>query len=238
MSNLAAAITRGEWQLNGDAIRVSVSGRLLDGQHRCAAVVQSGQSIPAILVTGLSDDVFATIDRGVGRSTGDVLSIRGDANYINLAAITRMLHIYRRSGSPYNGNPDNAPTSLQQLALVDEHPELHDSARWASSHKWSRRLLTPSFAGFCHFVFTKKDRAAAASFFAGLETGVGLEAGSPVLLLRTRLLESQAGKEKLSPLYKAALVFKAFRLHCDGASLKSLRVRTEGDNAEKDLFVL
>lgn len=236
--NLAKAMRRGEWELNGDSIRVSHSGRLLDGQHRCAAVVESGITIQTILVTGLADDVFATIDRGLGRTTSDTLSIRGETNSAVLASITRLLHIYTLSGDPYNGNPEHHPTTKQQIELLEAHPCLHDSARWIASSKWCRKYISASLAGFCHFVFTKKDAVTSKTFFAELETGIGMGAGSPVLLLRNRLTDSHSSKDKLSPKYRAGLIFKAFKLYRDGATIKYLRVRTEGDGAEKDIFVL
>lgn len=42
---LARAIERGEWQMPPDAIMVSDSGKLLNGQHRLTAVVRSGKPV-------------------------------------------------------------------------------------------------------------------------------------------------------------------------------------------------
>ena len=36
--NLATAIKNGEWQVNGEAIKVDKEGNLLDGQHRLSAI--------------------------------------------------------------------------------------------------------------------------------------------------------------------------------------------------------
>jgi hypothetical protein len=113
VSVLAKAIKRGEWSFNGDAIRVSRSGRLLDGQHRCQAVVEAGIAVMTLLVTGLEDDVFSTIDRGFGRTTGDIMSIKGESNYIELASISRLVHLYETCGQPFSGNPSITPTANQ-----------------------------------------------------------------------------------------------------------------------------
>lgn len=237
-AGLTRAIQRGEWDMNGSPIRVSRSGRLLDGQHRCTAVLESGVAVPVVLVTGLDDAVFATIDNGAKRTTGDALAIMGEANTNALAAITRTAYIYATAGDPYSSNSDHHPTTKQHLDFLESHPLLRDSANWVASMKWCRKYLPPSLAGFCHFVFTAKDPEAAGLFFSGLETGIGLCAGDPVLLLRNRLMEVHKSKSKLAYSYKAALTFKAFKLHRDGATLKYLRVRTEGGSAEKDVFVL
>lgn len=236
--NLAASIKRGEWALNGDAIRVSSSGVLLDGQHRCMAVIEAGMPIQTLLVTGLDQGVFTTIDRGRGRTTADAMAIRGDANSSALAAATRLLFIYQSCGVPRPTSPEHTPTTNQQLALLDATPALRVSATWAASSAWCRRHLTPSSAVFCHYLFTSASAEAAKTFFSGLESGVGLAAGSPILLLRNRLAESVASKERVEHIYRMALAFKAFKLHRDGAFVKTLRVRTEGDTPERDIFIL
>lgn len=238
MQGLARAMARGEWEFNGDAIRLSSTGKLIDGQHRCAAVVHSGVSIKTLLITDLNESVFSTIDRGRGRTTSDTLSIQAEKNARTLAAIARVFYIYMQSGDPYHGNPDYSPTTKQLVALLEEHPSLRDSAHWAMCSKWHVKFVKASLAGFCHFVFMGKDKESASTFFESLETGAGLDAGSPILLLRTRLMEEHSSKGKMSMKYKAALIFKAFKLYRDGASIKFLRVRTEGETAEKDVFVL
>jgi hypothetical protein len=50
------------WKHNGDTIKVSIEVVLLDGQHRCLAVIETGVSIEAALSYGLESEVFDTID--------------------------------------------------------------------------------------------------------------------------------------------------------------------------------
>lgn len=238
VSRLAQAIRRGEWKLNGDAIRISKDGRVQDGQHRCYAVIQAEASIQTLLVTGLDNDVFDTIDKGIAKTAGDSFATCGEANFTTLASTTRLLYVYQRTGNPFNANADSAPTTKQQMQLLKENPSLRASASWISASNWCRRYLSPSLGGFCHFLFSKADKDAAKSFFDSLESGVGLEAGSPVLFLRNRLMEMPNSKERINKSYKAALVFKAFKLHRDGALIKTLRVRTEGDMPEKGIFTI
>ena len=235
---LAGAMSRGEWATNGDAIRVSKSGVLLDGQHRLSAVIQSGATVQMMIVSGLDDEVFSTIDRGAGRKTSDVMAILNVPNYVRISSVTRLLHTWEVCGDPFNGNPRYAATTAQQLDVYERHPGLADSASWASSKRWSTKFVPSSVVCLCHYLFTKADRASADSFFLDLETGAGLPDGSPVLLLRNRLVEQASKKGRLDKRYMTALIFKAFKLHRDGASLKQLRVRTEGDGPERDVFVI
>jgi hypothetical protein len=81
---LARAIERGEWQMPPDAIMVSDSGRLLNGQHRLTAVVRSGKPIQSYLVAPFNvmrlfdkceasapDSLFMVMDCGVTRGASD-----------------------------------------------------------------------------------------------------------------------------------------------------------------------
>jgi hypothetical protein len=235
---LANAMLRGEWQTNGDTIRVSNTGRLLDGQHRLSAIIKSGVSLEVVLVTGLSDSAFTTIDRGIARTTGDMMGMAGEKNYNILAAATALMHRLDVVGDPHHGNCAYAPTSDQQLAILANNPGLRRSASWSSGSTWCKRYATAGISAFCHYLFHRADYAAAESFFAGLETGAGLEPGSPILLLRSRLADAKFGKERIDKRYMTGLIFKAFKLHRDGAHVKALRIRTEGDSPERDIFVL
>jgi hypothetical protein len=48
VDDYAAAMTAGEWQLR-EPLWLTACGRLLNGQHRCAAVIQSGETIVTYL---------------------------------------------------------------------------------------------------------------------------------------------------------------------------------------------
>lgn len=236
---LASAIQRGEWALNGDAIRISNTGVILDGQHRLKAISLSGETVQTLVVSGLPDSVFDTIDvGGRARTAGDVFSIRGEKNFTVIASITRMIHKYELTGNPYHGSHESNPSVKEMEAVLARHPDIRRSASFIGSSKWCRKYMSPSLGGFAHYVFSAKNQTKAEEFFAQLESGAGLDAGSPVLLLRDRLADASTSKEKLKDSYRAALAFKSFRLHLDDAFVKNLRVRTDGDAPERNLFAL
>ena len=58
----------GNWQLNGETIKVAIDGELIDGQNRLTACVMSGKSFRTVLITGLPNVVKKTIDSGKKRS--------------------------------------------------------------------------------------------------------------------------------------------------------------------------
>lgn len=64
----------GDWHLSPEAIVISNTGRLLNGQHRLSAVVKSGVTVQFLIIRGPNDDVFAVMDRGAIRSIADALN--------------------------------------------------------------------------------------------------------------------------------------------------------------------
>lgn len=83
---LADQMRRGQWKMNGEPIIFSGSGKLLDGQHRLAAVIRSGTSVEMAVARGVDEDAFVTIDTGKGRTAGDVFAIAGIKCYNNISA--------------------------------------------------------------------------------------------------------------------------------------------------------
>ena len=111
----AADMASGNWNYDGAPIRRSVSGRLIDGQHRCAGVVRSGVTIPAVLIDGLADDVQLTMDTGKPRSFGDYLTFRGVIDPTARAAITGLLWKYEQAAVDYRGDWMKRPVATPPL---------------------------------------------------------------------------------------------------------------------------
>lgn len=234
---LARTMSRGEWELNGDAVRFAETGVLIDGQHRLRAIVRSGVSIESLVVTGLSESTFDVIDQGKARSPSEVLSMRGEVNTVALASSVRMLHLWRTTGNPFDSSTEAAPSPRQLEATLDENPGIRRCIRTAES-RWIKKFITVRLAAFSFFVFENSPLGdSVESFYDSLENGESAFRGDPVMLLRDMLMEDKAASAKrgMNKSYKLALIFKAFTKHAYHEPVKFLRVRTKG-NKEKDLF--
>jgi hypothetical protein len=74
---LAKQMKQGQWKMDGDPIKVSATGRILDGQHRLHAIVESDTTQQIIILYNVPDESFSVIDTGRVRQAADVLSITG-----------------------------------------------------------------------------------------------------------------------------------------------------------------
>ena len=149
VDTLAKEISKGKWKVNGDTMCLN-GDMLIDGQHRLAAVVQSGISIQAFVIDNLPSDVFDTKDIGRRRSPGDKLGVRGERNACRLAACLLLIDKYM------TGRVDKCVTysNSEIEELLEKYPEARESLQVTTSTKG---LLTPSVLDACHYLFSRKN---------------------------------------------------------------------------------
>jgi hypothetical protein len=94
VKTIARAITAGLWQVNGQTLVFDAAFRLLDGRHRCLAIVEAGQSVQTFCVIGIDPSCFVTMDSGRKRSGSDILSIAGHPQAQTLCSALRWLWRY------------------------------------------------------------------------------------------------------------------------------------------------
>lgn len=73
VNTYAKEMERNNWQLNGESIVISDKGNLLNGRHRCSASVKTGLPFVTIIVYGIDEDTFYTIDAGKSRTDKDLI---------------------------------------------------------------------------------------------------------------------------------------------------------------------
>lgn len=232
---IADQIKSGGWRLNGESIKFSKSGVLLDGQHRLLAVIEANIPITTIVVRGVDDDTFSTIDTGRPRKAGDVMSIDGYKNANNLAAALRVIDTYYM-GHPFGTRYSNAEIlglAKKYISQIEGQPCAHSSVRFMHN-KIQRMLIAPlSVCSAAHYIFSAISMHEANLFMERIFDGTGLGADSPELLLKNRLIANRIAKSSLPPKYIFMLIVKAWNHRRAGNSIKCLRVRTDGDSPEE-----
>ena len=103
--NYTQDISSNQWPFTGDSVVIDNTGGVLDGQHRLESIVDSGKSLPSIIVVGVKNSVFAYIDRGASRSLQDALYIMGRENPKELAAAINVAYWLDVKGAILKTNP-------------------------------------------------------------------------------------------------------------------------------------
>lgn len=119
VARLAQAMKRGEWVANHQAIALNGS-KLIDGQHRLMAVIESGLSFVEMSVIADADTKhFDTIDIGVKRSNADIF--REDMHVMMPINFVASLTI-GKSATPHQIQPIYSKLHSQVRELVNSAP--------------------------------------------------------------------------------------------------------------------
>lgn len=200
------------WEFNGEPVIVSKDGLLNDGQHRCRAVIETGQSIRMVIVFGPQRKSRLTLDQGTPRTVGHFLSMVGHTDANALASLGANIYQYRSAGKLSNNGRDK-PTKSECREVVESTKGIAESLGFVS-RTGAARIASRTILGFCHWAIRQKaGDAAADTFIDKLLSGHDLSKGSPILYARNRLTEIK-GKMFLNE--KAELIFRAYNLWCAG----------------------
>jgi len=180
----------GDWHLSTDAIGIDQDGRLVNGQHRLNAIIQSGRAQPFILVTGIDPDAFKWIDEVYKRSLKHSLRMVGYSHVTRLSALVRMLYSWEQGRNPLSDSPSN----VQGVKFADYHsPEILDTVKEMQSiSDQAGKLWRPSTINFVYHTMRWRSERKVYDFVEGVASGLGLtDRSDPRYRLRDRLIEER-----------------------------------------------
>lgn len=186
------AMKAGQWQLNGETIIVSDTGKLLDGQHRLYAVIEHGGAIEMNVARGAPMPSFSTIDLGTARSARDILTMDGVSYAAAIVPAAAML--WRMWHGLRIGEPCTPQTIRETIPLF---PALR---KWAAHADGTKGILprTIMLTSVAYLEDIAADPEAAERFFADMTKGANLHEGSPTLALRNRLTNIRLSGQTLT----------------------------------------
>lgn len=177
----------GRWMPVGEII-FDREGNLLDGQHRLMAVLRADVPVELRVTRNADPSVRYVIDTGIKRTNGDALKMRGVLNSSAAASTARLLQIYaeRLPTSQFT------PLTTQEYALKHDH-EIQRSLPFGQRLRRTISNANQSVFAAAHVMFSRKDSAAADTFFEQLILGNNLDKGNPILALRNSLMVGHRG---------------------------------------------
>lgn len=190
VTKLVTEIRSGNWQLNGETVIVSKSGKLLDGQHRLAAVALAGKTVPMVIAFDAPEDAVATIDTGRSRSTSDILSMNGIEGGHTIAASAGLFWRMMTAAVPVAILP-----ASYAITILERYPSFGYWGKRISKTKGLTAIIPPAalIPALVYLTSVANREDLANRLFDGLATGAGLRDGDPVLALRNRLLNRRVG---------------------------------------------
>jgi len=186
--SMAYALSSGGWDHRVACVmQVSRDGYLVDGQHRCHAVIRSGVPIRAIIVTADLDvgdgttPTMAAIDLGAKRSIADVLGVSNRSTSI----VTVMASV---AGRP------QSPESVRRV--LDAHPEIEYLVEHAPTTRRGITTAPVSGAAVLRMVEHPGLSDEIADQFRALSIGDTGSMRPRIQTLQRQLLDGYAGAKK------------------------------------------
>lgn len=185
----AREMAEGRWQMNGEPIQFAEDGTLLNGQHRLTAIVESGITVPMLVVTGLKKDVV-TYDEGKLRSAVDVAHNMGvDVGQCEIAVANLMI---ADTGFVYRGAKDATVAKIEAVKYAGEHVNALKTAwscvRGGGGHNPTGILLKRAWAATAVYLLIRDGNnvATVSDFCEVVNSGLPIPERecSPALIIR------------------------------------------------------
>lgn len=216
VGTLAKQMQEGHWLFNAQPIVISNGETVLDGQHRLHAVIESGVTIEALVVYGVAEEAFTTIDTGKTRNGRDVLCMmypdtgQSIAQSVSAAARFSILFLGKTFARKEKiSNPEI-------LEFVAKNPALWRMAEDIHGWKTGTTPLGEGHATALYWLFSQKNREVATEFMKQLITGEDLRRQDAVWIARDKLIGDKSRQVRWGFIPKTKLVIKAWNAHRKG----------------------
>ena len=191
----------GRWMYNGDSIRVSKSGVLLDGQNRLMAAQKAKMNLVCDLLVGLEDEAFNTIDQGrtrqkghlVARDLGDITAT--DAQTLT-AAVTRIIkyqeNLSQVTTGGFEGKIAHKFTAPRVIEYINQHPELLDQLEVIKKEFGVRCNLNRATLLYVYHIGSRYDATYTLKFLRKAVLAIGLTGNETLYFYHQCLNEFKA----------------------------------------------
>lgn len=229
VERIAKQIVEGKWRFNGDTIKVSDDGNVLDGQHRLWAIIEAKKPVETILVRGIERDAFATIDTvRKPRSGSDVLALNGATHHrpATAAALQWLIRWQRNCIEEYKAPKWRVENSDIEAAFAT-HPGIVNAVDRANK---VRNVGNPGIIGFFYYVLTNRNAELAERMMATLENPAGVGVTDPFFKLRAYFLSDHHKRKE--PIVTIANMIKAANAAHRGQKIQVLNWKHQGERRE------
>lgn len=215
----AAMMSRGAW-LCYPAIEFNEKGEMVNGQHRCEAIILCGLTVPIHIIRGVSNKAQRAMDIGLKRNLNQQLRMYRP-KMTNISIHTAGLHIcaYLLSG---------LPISINNIEEYDRwYSVFKEGMDWAvPSVGVDRVTRTSTIVGGLAFAY-KANPDAIQEFGGLLVSGENLKEGDPAYAMR-RILTARAPTGGSQRALAARKVLNSAEAHCLGDKMLKVGAANHG----------
>lgn len=217
-------ILKGNWKPDtGETIKISKTGRILDGQHRLMAVVKAKIPVHFHIVYGVEDNVFDVLDTGSMRNATDVFYIKGIKNQNTIPSIIATYNLLTK-GFSSSGQVNHRATNAE---LLDQYFSFEmfwqvTTTRTIAWYQAFAKILPPSAIGGLYSLFYDISPDQAEEFFNQLCTGQNIS-NNMIAMLRQKLMRDKMSPKKMPLAIRYGLIIKTWNFYRKGIQKNLLK---------------
>lgn len=218
---LINALKQGTWKLTHQGIAFDVEGKLIDGQHRLTAIVESGVSADMFVSFNVGLDAVNVLDIGAKRQFSDVLARQGEHLSTLLASVVMRLWYWYNSETRVRDR-NYIPTFEERLTFLEEHPNIRKSIITTQNVRATNTNLS-----MAHYIFGNIDADERDFFFENLlALECELDTNHPIMSLRRaldKMYTAQRRGQRASEDLQLAIIVKAWNAYRSRKSIAQLK---------------
>lgn len=222
IQRLAEDMRLGRFRLSPDAVLIC-QGKLANGQHRLAAVVESGLTQPFVVMETNDSELYKVLDSGIGRTVGDAIGTR---EYVTAtSAIARLVCLYdKKLLTAYGGSV----AKLGRLDLIEfaqtNAEKINGMIHFVQPLFEKSPIITPSIMCAALMLGERRYNGGKPQDFAA-SVYSGMEPDTAAWVLREKMIKnSQSRMHKLNRIYVFALTVKSLKNYCEGNRVSQVRL--------------
>jgi hypothetical protein len=215
---LAKSMADGNFALTGQGVSIDESGNILDGQHRITAVARGTVTVRLLFIFGCKRNTFVDYDTVLRQRSGSDTLRTDDANIKSAAALASAAQFLYAIETNTLTRSAKIPNRII-IEFIKNHPFLPASVEYGTTlykgvgRKVSRKAASVAF----HQILSlSKHTPWIDSFISQVSTPDNLPKGSPILLLRDKLIGQYFPKTSMTPAERVIREFQAIILTWNG----------------------
>lgn len=204
IERLANDILNYRWTISGQTITFDKNGTLVDGQHRLAAIIRAGVSVPNIVVFNLPSESKLVVDDRPGRTLSDRLGyLEKDHKRILASTLNLAYSVDKNTQKKFSGSHP------ELIDYLEDHQEIELSVS-KYSFRNANSPISPTVASFCHYSFSKISADYADEFLSKLIYGNELKKEDPIFILRNFIFDTKRRGSKIESKFLISYIFQVW----------------------------
>ena len=230
VGQMAADMANGDWMVTHAGIAFDWNGELVDGQHRLAAIVKSGEPQYMLVSRGLDPEVRHVIDTGRPRTAGNSLNVAGYPDATILGGMAKVVALWDEGALRLSVQFLPPVSNREVVAWVSRNADTATEFCRLARRIRKAGFPTPSVSTLAAalFILSRVDADDAAALADRMYNRTLYGNGDPLFVLDRRISAASRDRETLRTAGLISMYFRTWNALREGKRVTQLKVGSAG----------